>query len=213
MAHTIQTYIPAAGHHAVLPLYDPLVWLLGADAARQALLDDAGIASARRVLDIGCGTGTLAVSIARTHPRVEVVGLDPDSRALARAARKAGRAVVSVRFDQGFSGALPYPDATFDRVLSSFMFHHLPADEKARTLVEVRRVLAPGGSFHMLDFAPPPPGEGGLLTRWVHASRLLQDGTEDRVLAAMRAAGLADSAVVRLGRLAFWRTACYRGSA
>jgi ubiquinone/menaquinone biosynthesis C-methylase UbiE len=84
-----------------------------------------------------------------------VVGLDPDPKALAIAKRKAQRAGLAIQLDQGFSDGLPYPDASFDRVFSSLMFHHLKAEEKAATLREVRRVLRPGGSLHLLDFGPP----------------------------------------------------------
>jgi ubiquinone/menaquinone biosynthesis C-methylase UbiE len=83
-----RTYLPATGNHWSLPLYDPLV-KLGADTARAALLDLAAVHPGHRVLDIGCGTGTLAVLIKRRHREVEVAGLDPDPRALSRARRKA----------------------------------------------------------------------------------------------------------------------------
>jgi ubiquinone/menaquinone biosynthesis C-methylase UbiE len=59
---------------------------------------------------------------------------------------------MEVRFDRGFADALDYPDASFDRVFSSFMFHHLAREEKEATLRAVRRVLKPGGSLHLLDF-------------------------------------------------------------
>jgi len=62
------------------------------------------------------------------------------------------RAEVLVQLDQGFGDELPYPDASFDLVLSSLMFHHVPTDEKGKTLRAVRRVLKLGGEFHMLDF-------------------------------------------------------------
>src|SRR5437867_165260 len=112
-------YLPAAGHDWCLPLYDPFVKLLGGDRARRALLDQARIRSGDRVLDIGCGTGTFIVLIKRLHPDVEVVGLDPDPKALARAERKARREALSIRFDRGFSDRLPYLDGSFDRVFSS----------------------------------------------------------------------------------------------
>lgn len=153
-------YLPAAGHDWFLPLYDPFVKLLGGDRARRALLDQSAIRPGHHVLDIGCGTGTFVVLIKRLHPNVEVVGLDPDSKALARATRKAERDGVSIRFDQGFAGRLPYPDASFDRVFSSFMFHHLPAEEKEPTLREARRALKPGGSLRMLDFGGPEDVHG-----------------------------------------------------
>lgn len=62
-----RTYLPAAGHGWALPLYDPLVKLLGGDAAKKQLLDQAAIREGHRILDIGCGTGTLATLIKRLH--------------------------------------------------------------------------------------------------------------------------------------------------
>jgi ubiquinone/menaquinone biosynthesis C-methylase UbiE len=61
----------------------------------------------------------------RHYPAMQVIGLDPDPKALARARRKAERAAVSLRFDQGFAGALAYSAGSFDHVFSSYMFHHL----------------------------------------------------------------------------------------
>src|SRR5438309_10749775 len=97
-----RTYLPAAGHDWFLPLYDPLVRLVGGDRARSALLEQAALRPRHRVLDIGCGTGTFAVMIKRLHSEVAVIGLDPDPKALARATRKADQARLSIRFDQGF---------------------------------------------------------------------------------------------------------------
>jgi len=105
-----------------------------------------------RVLEVGCGTGNAALLIKRMRPQLDVVGLDPDPRALARAARKAERAGVTLELDRGFADELPYPDASFDRVLSSLVFHHLEADLRLASLREVFRVLRPGGSLHLMDF-------------------------------------------------------------
>jgi ubiquinone/menaquinone biosynthesis C-methylase UbiE len=187
-----RTYLPAAGHDWSLPLYDPVVKLLGGDAARAVLLDQAAVRPSHRVLDIGCGTGSLVVLIKRQYPDVEVVGLDPDPRALARARRKAQRAVLSIQLDQGFSDELPYPEAFFDRVFSSFMLHHLEAGEKETTLREVRRVLKPGARFHLLDFATPQSNSAGRLARWLHSSHRLKDNSDERILSLMRQAGLSD---------------------
>jgi ubiquinone/menaquinone biosynthesis C-methylase UbiE len=136
------------GHDRLLPLYDPFQRLLGMGSVHRQLVDQARIQPAQRILDIGCGTGNLAMLIKRLHPDAEVVGIDPDPKALARAQRKAGREALSVQLNRGFAEELPYPDASFDRVLSALMFHHLGPEEKEKTLDEARRVLKPDGSLH-----------------------------------------------------------------
>lgn len=208
-----RTYLPAAGHDWLLPLYDPFVRLLGGDAVRRALLNQVALRPGHRVLDVGCGTGTLATMIKRLHPDVEVVGLDPDPKALAHARRKAARAALSIRFDQGFADELSYPEASFDRVLSSFMFHHLPPDEKGRMLRAARRVLKPGGEFHMLDFEGPEDGAQGFLAHILHSSDRLEDNSESRVLSLMTQAGLADPKKVGHRAMLFGHIAYYRTTA
>jgi len=202
-----RTYLPAVGHDWFLPLYDPFVKLLGGDRIRRALLDQAAIRPGQRVLDVGCGTGTLVVLLKRLRPDVDVIGLDPDPKALERARRKAEREGASVRLDRGFSNELPYPAASFDRVLSSMMFHHLPAEEKEPTLREVRRVLEPGGSFHLVDFAGTP----GLLAHLVHAH--LAENSEERIRQLMRTAGLRDPEKVGESSMLLMRLAYYRAAA
>lgn len=153
-----RSFIPAAGHDAALPLYDPLTRLFGAPARRQILIDRADLRASQRVLDIGCGTGSLAIALQRAQPELEVVGLDPDPRALDRARRKAARAQLRIRFERGYGDALPFADATFARVFSSFMFHHLAPDVQLQMLRQVVRVLEPAGSLHLIDFARAPHG-------------------------------------------------------
>jgi ubiquinone/menaquinone biosynthesis C-methylase UbiE len=197
-----------------LPLYDPFVKLFGGDTARRTLLDQAIVGPGHRVLDIGCGTGTLTTLIKGLYPDVNVVGLDPDPKALARAKRKAERAAVSIRLDQGFSNELPYPDASFNRVFSTFMFHHLQMDEKEKTLCEVRRVLTPGGSLHMLDFAGAEAKGCELLTRYFQSSHRLKDNSEERILTLMNRAGFVSCGKVMEGVMLFrsLRIAYYRAS-
>jgi SAM-dependent methyltransferase len=190
-------YLPAASLDILLPVYDPIMRLLGFTPALAPLVAQAALEPGMRVLDLGCGTGTLAVLITAAHPGVEVTGLDPDPRALARAARKAARANVAVRFDRGFGDALPYPDAAFDRVFSSMMFHHLPPDEQAGVLAEARRVLTPGGRLELLDFA------GGTHSFRAHilGDRAAGAAADERLLRLMRGAGFRDPV-----RLDTWKT-------
>jgi ubiquinone/menaquinone biosynthesis C-methylase UbiE len=204
MTDTERTYIPAAGHDWSLPFYDPISKLLGGDSARGILIEQADLQPDHRVLEVGCGTGTLLTLVKRMQPLVQPTGLDPDEKALARAKRKADRASVSIQLDRGFSDTLPYPDASFDRVFSCFMFHHLKdVAEKRRTLREIRRVLRPGGRLHLLDFSRDESAAGAL-ARWLHSNDRLKDNTEHRVLSLMHEADLIDPVILRRGRTLFF---------
>jgi ubiquinone/menaquinone biosynthesis C-methylase UbiE len=197
MEETQRIYLPAAGHEWLLSLYDPLAKLLGMDGAHRQLLDQANIQPCHRVLEIGCGTGNLAILAKRLHPKADIIGLDPDPKALAHARRKAEREALSIQLDRGFSDMLQYPNGSFDRVLSAFMFHHLlKLDDKIKTLLEVRRVLTSGGSLHLLDFGGGTAPTDGFLARLLHRTDRLRDNSGDGILTLMREAGLAESAEV-----------------
>jgi ubiquinone/menaquinone biosynthesis C-methylase UbiE len=209
--HGRDHYLPGMGHDRLLPLYDPLQRLLGISRLHRPLVEQAGIRPGQRVLEIGCGTGNLALLVGQLNPGAEVVGLDPDPRALARARRKAERRSLPVRFDHGFAQELPYADASFDRVLSALMFHHLGPDEKERALREVRRVLEPGGSFHLGDLGGAKEHADGFVARLSHRNRMLRDNFGDRIPTLMREAGLADPTEVGhtvsrvMGRFTYYR--------
>ena len=206
--HHKRTFLPAAGHDLFLPLYDPLVSLLGGDRARRDLIDQANIGAGQRILDMGCGTGTLAVLLKQQSADM-VVGLDPDPKALRRVKNKATRAGVSLQIDQGFADELPYEKGSFDRVFSSFMFHHLEEQDREKTLMEVSRVLKPGGSFHLLDFAGGDHGpheSHGLhshLGRLFHSSHRLKDNSDARILELIRRAGFKNAEKVKEGQMLF----------
>ncbi|HEU4882869.1 MAG TPA: methyltransferase domain-containing protein [Longimicrobium sp.] len=211
---TSRSYVPAAGKHWRLPFYDLMAKLMGADAARAVFVEQMACRAGERVLEIGCGTGSLLLLVKKTQPGAEAVGLDPDPNALAIARRKAARANIAVQLDQGFADDLPYPDASFDRVLSSFMFHHLSHEVKEKTLREARRVLKPGGRFHMVDFAPSgASGKRGFAAHFIHADRHLRDNAEDRVLTFLRDAGLADAQLLARRPSPIGATAYYQATA
>ena len=149
------SFIPALGYRRLTPVYDPLIrWVMREGRFKNRLIDQADVRPGMRVLDLGCGTGTLAIMVKRRQPTAEIVGLDPDPEMLDRARSKADRAGVEIKFDQGFASDLPYLDRSFDRVLSSMMTHHLTPDMKQQAFTEVLRVLRPGGQFHIVDFGP-----------------------------------------------------------
>lgn len=209
-----KTYVPGMGHDRLLSLYDPLHRLLGMAKVHQPLVDQAGIRPGYRILEIGCGTGNLALLVKRLCPGAEVVGLDPDPKALARAKRKAERKGLALDLGRGFAEELPYADASFDRVLSAFMFHHLGPDEKAETLSEVRRVLKPGGSLHLLDLVEEETLSGGFKIHQSHRNHRNghpHDAPGLRVPTLMREADLDDPTEVDyrvkkvLGHVAYYR--------
>jgi ubiquinone/menaquinone biosynthesis C-methylase UbiE len=209
MSGSQRTYVPAAGYDWLLPLYDPFLKWMGGEAAHRQLIEQAQLRPGQRILEIGCGTGSLTTLVKTLHPATEVVGLDPDPNALDRARRKAGRQGVSVELDRGFSDELRYPDASYDRVLSAFMFHHLDRDVKKRSLHDVWRVLKPGGSLHLLDFG----GEhGGLLAHLFHRSEQFRDNSQDTILGLMREAGFTDARQVAQRRTIFGRVFYYQAS-
>ena len=84
-----RAFVPAAGIDFLLPLYDPLWRLMGGQGLRETFIGEAGLATGQRILDIGCGTGSLPVQIAQSIPGAHVHALDPDPKALARCQRKA----------------------------------------------------------------------------------------------------------------------------
>jgi SAM-dependent methyltransferase len=213
-----KTYLPGIGHDWLLPLYDPLQKLLGFETIHRQLVDQADIGPNHRVIEIGCGTGNLSILIKRLHPQAEVVGLDPDSKALARARRKAEREALSVQLDRGFAEELPYPGALFDLVFSAFMFHHLEPDKKEKTLQEARRVLKPSGSLHLLDFGGAKVRSDGFIGRLQHRSERLRDNFGDRIPTLMREAGFADPTEVAhrvtiFGRVTYYRATVLRAEA
>jgi ubiquinone/menaquinone biosynthesis C-methylase UbiE len=151
-----EEYRPAMGHCSRLELYDPLIRITVRERRfKRRLLAEAGLRPGFRVLDLGCGTGTLAIMAKRAEPGATVFAVDGDPAAIGFAHRKIVREGVNVRLHLALAQQLPYPDRFFDRVLSTLVLHHLSHEGKVAALREVARVLAPGGEFHMADFGRP----------------------------------------------------------
>jgi ubiquinone/menaquinone biosynthesis C-methylase UbiE len=175
MHHANRRFVPALGLDFLTPLYDPLVALTTRERTfKRLLIAQAEVSAGQRVLDLGCGTGTLALWLKQGVPGATVVGIDADEKVLAKARKKAAHAHVEMRFDCGFSYELPYADGSFERVVSSLFFHHLPSSEKRSTLREAYRVLAPGGRLHVADWGKPNP----MLRTMFYAVQIL-DGFEN----------------------------------
>ena len=173
-------FIPALRFHRLTPLFDSVAAVAVRDRAiKRRVLERAAISGGEDVLDVGCGTGTLAVAAARAAPGVSVTALDADPSILAKARRRADAAGLEVGFDEGRSTALPYPDASFDLVLSTLFFHHLQDEGKLQTADEIARVLRPAGRLVVADPGRP---HGPLMRIAVLVTVQLLDGFETTAL-------------------------------
>jgi ubiquinone/menaquinone biosynthesis C-methylase UbiE len=162
-----------------------------------------------RILDCGCGGGTITLGLAEAVAPGEAVGLDFQPAQVAGArALAAERGVANVRFVTGSVYELPFPDASFDAAYANTLFMHLA--EPSRALAEMRRVLRPGGVIALADddhdsfiWEPRIPlmtawhhlvmrvieHHGGDLRRSRHHRRLLQQGGFARPVAGATLGG------------------------
>ena len=149
-------FIPALRFDALTRLYDPVVAITSRERGfKNRLLEHAKIKNGESVLDLACGTGTLAIEIKKRVPKAVVHGLDADPRILGRAMRKAKDAGTKIAFEQGVSTEMPYDDRGFDVVVTTLFFHHLTDEAKADSAEEIRRVLRPGGRLLVADWGRP----------------------------------------------------------
>lgn len=212
-----RSFIPALGYHSLTRFYDPVLSLLLRDGAwKAAFVEQIAPRAGERILDLGCGTGTLAILIKQAAPRAEVVGIDPDPAMLDRARRKAEMAGVSIALERGHAddlGAPADPARRHDKVASSLMFHHLDTAAKRRALEGIMARLEPAGTLHVADWGQPQ----NLLMRVFFLAVQLDDGfattrdnIEGRPPDLMRENGFEAVAETRtrataLGSLSFYR--------
>ena len=129
-----------------------VIMLGGERKFRQRTLDLAELQSGDAALDVGCGTGTLLIEAAkRVGYSGSAHGVDASAEMIAHARRKAADQRVAAAFVEGWSDRLAFPDASFDAVFCTLMLHHLPAAMQMATIVEMRRVLRPGGRIIIVD--------------------------------------------------------------
>jgi ubiquinone/menaquinone biosynthesis C-methylase UbiE len=210
-------YVPALRFHALTRFYDRfLAVTMREEQLRRLLVAQARIQPGHRVLDVGCGTGTLAVLIKQIVPDAEVVGLDIDPEVLALARNKARAAGVEIHFVEGLAYDPPLEEGSFDRIVSTLVFHHLTTADKRKTLERARALLRPGGEIHIGDWGAPQNAAMHAVS-WI--VRVL-DGLETTsanfkgmLPSLMREAGFADVVETRRDMTAFGTFAMLRGVA
>ena len=146
-------YIPALRFKWLTPLYDFLIGMTMPEMKiKHHLVETASINEDSAVLDFGCGTGTLTILVKESCPGAKVTGIDIDVQILNKAIHKAREKKMDILFLNYDGEKLPFQDSSFNRVVSSLVFHHLDTDTKQKVLAEIYRVLNEGGQLHIADF-------------------------------------------------------------
>ncbi|BCR06346.1 methyltransferase [Desulfuromonas versatilis] len=165
-------------------LYDPVIEGLSFGRERRfrdKTLEHMAFSPTDRILDVGCGTGTLTLQIARRlEAPGEAVGVDAAPKMIAIAAAKARRTGVPAHFAAGVAEALDFPDASFDLVVNSMFTHHIDTELKIRAFAEMYRVLRPGGRLVTADIDRPTTWWGWLMG-WGGRVLLVQKELEDNL--------------------------------
>lgn len=156
---------------------------------KRDLIARAHIAPGYRVLDLGAGTGTLAIMIKQTQPDVQITGLDSDPEILAIACGKVSHAGAQITFNLGNAAVLPYPDESFDRVVSSLVMSLLSRVDKQLAVCEAYRVLRRGGELHIADFGSPHTRWGRLVAPLMRRYERISDNLDGLLPAMFREAG------------------------
>jgi ubiquinone/menaquinone biosynthesis C-methylase UbiE len=194
-------------------MYDVFMRLTMRDLSfKRKLVDDASIENNFRTLDLGCATGTLLLMIKRKYPKSEVIGLDINSNAIQLASYKALKDGLSIPLVKGTAYQLPFSSATFDRVLSSLVSHHLDVEQKIPAMQEVLRVLKPGGQFLLADFGKPDNLLMSIMAQIAGKFEEMTDNIQGLVPEMMKKSGFDDTKRVRTLSTTFGTLEFYIGT-
>ncbi len=170
-----QTFTPALGRFAPTRLYDPVVALTRERLWRALAVMYAAPRPADVIVDVGCGTGSLALLLSRVEPQAQIVGVDPDRQVLAVARHKAAAAGVQWRVGMGDALVDSVGADSADTIVSSLVLHQCPMPMKRAVLASMFAVLRSGGRLVIADYGP----QRSTLMRLAFRIVQLADGKED----------------------------------
>lgn len=166
-------YIPALRFKWLTPWYDFIVGMtLPEKKIKEALIKLASVSAQHKVLDFGCGTGTLTIMTKQAVRGVDIVGIDIDRQILKKAIRRVREKELDIKLIEYDGNKLPFDTNQFDKIISSLVFHHLDTSEKQKVLSEIYRTLSPKGELYIADFGR----SDSLVQRFLFNSIRILDG-------------------------------------
>lgn len=149
-----RSYTPPLGFAALTPLYDRIIRGLTRESIwRAKLVDCLGARQGETILDVGSGTGSLAIAVTSAEPGCLFRGIDPDAAAVEIARCKAATAGSPATFETGWFGGTPSRDRDrVDKIVCSLVLHQVPLAEKRRLLRTMLDWLKPGGQLFVADY-------------------------------------------------------------
>ncbi|OGH21556.1 MAG: 16S rRNA (cytosine(1402)-N(4))-methyltransferase [Candidatus Levybacteria bacterium RIFCSPLOWO2_01_FULL_38_13] len=149
-------YTHALTLYFLTPLYDCVLKILGlGDAFYEQIISHIEPKDGDKILDVGTGTGNLAIAIKRKYPKTEVTGVDPDPKILKIARKKIKKSKIGIKIFKAAAQSLSFEDESFDFVVSSLVVHHIPRQVKKKAFLKMRRVLKENGTILIVDFGIP----------------------------------------------------------
>jgi len=177
MTDTNRDFVPALGKAGNIERYDAVLALMTREKRwRGELVKLVAPAAGETIVDIGCGTGTLAIALKAATPTSIILGVDPDPDILDIARRKAGEADADILWFEAMGDALDQigPLQQCDKIVSSLVLHQCPMDVKEAIVGQMWRLLKPGGGLYIADYGE----QRSLLMRTLFRQVQMIDGFE-----------------------------------
>ncbi|MGA7721989.1 MAG: class I SAM-dependent methyltransferase [Ignavibacteriaceae bacterium] len=148
-----EKFIPAFDFHFLTKLFDLFIsTVIPENRIKGELIDFMNIREGHKILDFGCGTGTLLLMGKQKHPEAHFEGIDIDPKILKIAEGKIQKENLDIPLTEYDGGELPRENSSINKVMNSLMMHHLSTDKKLTAMREIFRALVVGGEIYIADF-------------------------------------------------------------